>query len=355
MTRATRLADWASLQCMRLLAGLNALLFIGFLSSLLLASIQAKAESPACDGVDLTARLQREDPAMLDRIRAEASRTPNGQGLLWKVQKDDGPVSYLFGTMHVTDPRVTELTPAARQAFEQADTVVIETTDILDQAAMMASLMAEPELMMFTDGTTLASRLSAEDAALVEAGLDARGIPLGSVAKMKPWMLSAMVALPACELARKAEGAAVLDVKLAEDAKRAGKQVAGLETAVSQLRAMASLPLEFHLESLVETLRLGDRVDDVVETMIVLYQRGETGMYWPLFRAVLPSPEADGEAFADFEETMVTARNRAMALSAEPALQQGAAFIAVGALHLPGEQGLVELFRRAGYTVAPVR
>ena len=96
---------------------------------------------------------------------------------------------------------------------------------------MMAAIMAEPDLMMFTDGTTLTSLLSPEDAAAVAKALDARGIPPSSVAKMKPWMLSAMVALPACELARKAGGAPVLDVKLAagrqgrrQDARRSGNR-----------------------------------------------------------------------------------------------------------------------------------
>ena len=108
---------------------------------------------------------------------------------------------------------------------------------------------------------------------------------------MKPWMLSALVALPACEMARKAAGAPVLDVKLALDAKAAGKKLQGLETIADQLHAMASLPMEFHLKGLIETLKLGDRIDDVVETMIVLYVRGDTGTFLPLFRAVLPDEE----------------------------------------------------------------
>ena len=172
-------------------------------------------------------------------------------------------------------------------------TVVIETTEVLDEAKMMASLAREPDLMMFTDGTTLPSLLSPEDAKAMEAGLAARGITLTSVLKMKPWMLSALLALPACEMARKAAGAPVLDVKLALDAKAAGKKLQGLETIADQLHAMASLPMEFHIKGLIETLKLGDRMDDVVETMIDLYVKGDTGTFLPLFRAVLPDEEGD--------------------------------------------------------------
>jgi uncharacterized protein YbaP (TraB family) len=353
MNKAVALADRAAAATLKLVALANLLFLLSFAAAIALATGRAQAETVACTGTNLLAELQREDPAKLDQIRAEAAETPNGKGLLWKIEKPGREPSFLFGTMHVTDPRVTELTPAARAAFEASDTVVIETTDILDQAGMMASLMQHPELMMFTDSTTLTSLMTPEDAAIVEAGLRKRGVPLASVAKMKPWMLSALVALPACELARKNAGAPVLDVKLAADAKAAGKELAGLETARSQLEAMASLPMEFHLRGLADTLKLGDRIDDVIETMVVLYTQGETAAFWPLFNAVLPAGEGEQSGFAAFEETMISARNKSMAESAEPILAKGAAFIAVGALHLPGEQGLVELFRKTGYKVSP--
>jgi uncharacterized protein len=51
---------------------------------------------------------------------------------------------------------------------------------------------------------------------------------------------------------------------------------------------------------------------------------------------------------------MITGRNRTMADKAAPLLDRGSAFMAVGALHLPGPTGLIELFRTAGYTVTAV-
>src|SRR5690606_15733292 len=118
---------------------------------------------------------------------------------------------------------------------------------------------------------SLESLLPEGEVAALREGLSRRGIPFDSVRLMKPWMLSALVALPACEMSRKAAGAVVVDQKLAEDAKAAGKAVAGLETVNDQLGAMASLPMDFHISSLIETLKLGSRMDDVMETMITLY------------------------------------------------------------------------------------
>jgi uncharacterized protein YbaP (TraB family) len=354
MKKAIAIADRVSLPTLKLLVTLNALFFLSFLIITLLAAGRAHAEIPVCTGADLTVSLRKDDPAAYEKIVAEAAATPNGKGLLWKLEKTGEKPSWLFGTMHMTDPRVTVLPAAAQKAFDGADTVVIETTEVLDQKKMMATLAKEPDLMMFTDKTTLSSLLSPADAAMVDKALDARGIPPSSVAKMKPWILSAMVALPACELARKAGGAPVLDIKLAEEAKAAGKGLDGLETAADQLRAMASLPIAFHMKGLVDTLKLGDKANDINETMIALYQRGEISMIWPLFRTVLPDEADDPAGYAAFEETMVTSRNKVMADHAAPILAKGNVFMAVGALHLPGEEGLVELFRKAGYTVTAV-
>lgn len=354
MKRAIAIADRAGPAALRFFVALNLLFFV--LATALLSGIgKAQAETPACTGSDMMVELAAKDPGALARIEDEAKKTPNGKGLLWKIETAGAAPSYLFGTMHMTDPRVTSLPPDARQAFDKSGTVVIETTEVLDQAAMMAELARHPDLMMFTDNTTLMSLLTPEQRKQLEQGLADRGIMLTSVAKMKPWMLSAIVALPACELARKAAGAPILDIKLGEDAKASGKQLRGLETVADQLGAMASLPMEFHLKGLIDTLKLGDRIDDVIETMIVLYVKGDTGTFWPLFRVVLPNEEGDQAGYAAFEQAMIVQRNKTMAKNAEPILAEGNAFIAVGALHLPGADGLIELLRKHGHTVSAVK
>lgn len=352
MKPAAALADRLARYSLWILAAANVLFLLSFLAAATLAAGQAHAGDPtSCNGRNIVAQLARDNPQLLQKIRAEAAATPNGRGLLWKVEKDGVAPSWLFGTMHMTDPRVARLPAKARDVFDTADTVAIETTDILDQRAMAAAMLEDPELMMFTDGSTLTDRLSAKEQEAVREALKARGIPLASVKKMKPWMLASLVALPACELKRKSSGAKVLDVRLAAEAKADGKTLKGLETVTEQLSAMASLPMELHMRGLVETLKLGRRNDDMIETMIVLYNKGETGMFWPLFDAVLPSGKGEASDYARFREAVVKARNHTMLERAEPILDRGDAFIAVGALHLPGKEGLVALLRKAGYTV----
>jgi uncharacterized protein len=348
ITPADRIAD-AALVALCALTALAVLLFfalVGFVSP------AAAQDRTSCTGIDMIAEMERDDPTALAAIRGEASQTINGTGLLWRIDKDGIAPSWLYGTMHVTDPRVLDLPEGVQAAFDAADTLVIEATEILDQQAMAGALLSKPEYTMFTDDTTLRSLIAAEDLPMVEAELARRGMPLAALNRMKPWIVAALVAMPQCELDAKAAGAPILDQKLAEDALAAGKTLEGLETVDDQFGAMASLPMQLHVDGLVATLALGERVDDIMETMLAIYLDGETGLFWPFFRAALPDAAgANGTGYADFEAVMVTTRNRNMAQNAEPLLEAGNAFIAVGALHLPGEEGLVELLRQRGYSV----
>jgi uncharacterized protein YbaP (TraB family) len=336
-----------------LMAALHMLLLAALLA-VLLAARPATAADESCTGRNLMVELQQNDPTRYAEALKEADATPNGKGIFWKIEKPGIQPSWLLGSMHVTDPRVLALPPRAQAAHDAADTIIIESDEILDERKATAALLARPELTMFTDGTTIDKLLSPEDYKRLEAGLKQRGIPLTAVSRMRPWMISSAVALPACEIARKAKGVQFLDQKIATDAVAQGKQVKGLETLAEQIQAMADLPVEFHVKSLIETLELGDKMNDVVETMTDLYLSGDIGMTMPMLKTVTPQDKDDSSDYAAFEQRVILDRNKVMAERAAPILDSGNVFMAVGALHLPGEQGVIELLRKQGFTVTAV-
>jgi len=326
------------------------------LASLLLVLVSlspARAEAPACHGTNLLDELKAENPKEYDRVIAEGAKVPNGKGIFWKIEKAGIAPSYLLGTMHVSDPRVLKMPSGAAEAHAAAKTIVVESDEVLDEKKAMAGMLAKPELTMFTDGNSIDKLLSRDDLAVVEAGLKQRGISLSAVSRMKPWMLMAFVSLPACEMARKAQNTDVLDKQIALDAAAAGKPVKGLETFAEQFSTLAAIPIDLHMKSLVETIKLGPKLDDVFETMTDLYVSGDIGLTMPLLKAVAPDG-SDDAGYAEFEELVVTRRNHLMAERAAPILAGGGAFIAVGALHLPGKDGLVQLLKDQGFTVTAV-
>jgi uncharacterized protein YbaP (TraB family) len=309
------------------------------------------AKAAVCTGKNLLEELKTSNPKAYQAVLAKGAKIPNGENIFWKIEKPGIEASYLLGTMHVSDPRVLKMPAGAPEALKAAKTIVIESDEILDDKKAMAGLLSNPDLTMFTDGTSIDKLLSKDDEQRLEAVLKSRGVPFSAVSRMKPWMLMSFLSLPACEMARKADNTAFLDKQIALDAVAAGKPVKGLETFQEQLSTLAEIPMDTHIKSLIGTLKMGDKMDDVFETMTDLYVSGQIGLTVPMLKAV--DPESDDTGYGDFEQLVVTQRNHRMAERVAPILGQGGALIAVGALHLPGKEGLVELLRSQGYTVTP--
>lgn len=347
-----RLLDHA----LALLLSLPALLLLALIAALALSTPARAEDDPTCGGVDLVAALEKGDPAAFAKLKAEGGKIRNSGNRFWKLEKTGQAPSWLLGTMHLSDPRVTELPPEAKAAFDAASVVVLESDEILDQQRAAAGLMARPDLMYFSGKETIADHVTPDERKLLEDELMKRGMPFNAIIKMKPWLLTSMVALPRCELSRKAQGIPFLDMKLAKDGLAAGKEVKGVETLAEQLEVIAGLPMSFHVKSLVGTVKYPQFTADMMETTLQLYLRGEIGLVFPA--GVLFAPEKDAADYKDmalFEERLITMRNHKMADRGEPILARGNVFMAVGALHLIGDEGLVELLRGKGYTVTAVK
>ncbi|MBB4568160.1 hypothetical protein GGE67_003882 [Rhizobium leucaenae] len=313
-----------------------------------------EAVSETCGGKNLMTGLQTADPAKYALVLAEGDKVVNGKSIFWKIEKPGLKPSWLLGTMHVSDARVLSMPKGAAEASAAADTIVVESDEILDDKKAMATLFINPSLTMLTDGSTISQHLSPEENAKLEAGLKQRGVPLAAVAHMQPWLISSSFEMTACEVRRKATGLKFLDQKLAGDAAASGRQVKGLETLAEQAKAMSDLPIQLHLKSLIQTLELGDEINDVNETMTDLYLAGNIGAIIPMLKNIVPDQTLSDDDTAAFEQRIILDRNKVMAERAAPILAKGNIFIAVGALHLVGDEGLVELLRKQGFTVTAV-
>lgn len=284
-------------------------------------------------------------------MEALAAGVPNGEGKLFRIEKPGLLPSFLFGTMHMTDPRVLRLQPEAQSAFAASRRLVIESVDLLDEAKAYGAMLARPDLLNLPAGKTLRDYLTPAQRRRVEAKLAESGIPFQSVETLQPWFSSTALMIPACEAERAASGAKPLDMQLANDAAAAGKPVLGLESAAEQLEALASVSMDVQIATLVATLELKDRMPAIFETMTGLYLEGRIALLSPLSAAVMPLPAATARGYAEFEARIVTRRNHLMAERLRPLLAEGDTFVAIGALHLPGREGLVELLKAEGFAV----
>jgi uncharacterized protein len=316
----------------------------------------ALAQAPTCSGRNMLEELRENDQAAHVRIVSAASSTENGNAILWRIEKVGAPPSHLFGTMHLTDERINTLSPAIQTALNGSRRLVLELQDISPDSFMKA-LTSSPRmvaLMLFTDGRRLDQILDHEDFRKVTEILSRSGIPPGIAGLFRPWVTTLLISVSLCEQRRMAAGVLPLDARLAKDAQGRGIEMEGLETLESQLLALANVPESDQVEMLKSGIRHHHRIDDMTETMIQLYLQRDLGAIWPLQIVMAEKVGARASAFNAAEQSLLFARNLGMRDKALALLDEGNVFIAVGGLHLPGRQGLVALFREAGYTVTAV-
>jgi len=314
----------------------------------------ANAEAAeACSGTNLLSELEANDPLAYRKVVAQADQIINSKSIFWKIEKDGIAPSFLFGTMHLSDPQISTLDQDVISALAESDTVVVESVDALDPKKAQAA-MAQLAHLAFLSKGTLRDRVNDDLEDELKTAIELRGIPMNLADRMQPWVVATTIALPVCEIQRKQNGELVLDSVLAKHAEDNGLSVMGLESIEEQLTAIASLPEAYHVSALEETLVSGTLADDMLHTMKDIYKAGNIGTIFPLMKTVMPKTGA-GEGTAQFQEALIEKRNITMAARVAPILNNGRAFVAVGALHLPDEAGLVKLLREQGYTVTSLR
>ena len=321
--------------------------------ALLACAMQSAAAPPACTGQDMIDEIKSADATAYKAIQQEANSTPNGGAILWKIEKNGTPPSYLFGTAHLADPRVTNMSPEAIEALNNASVVALELAEIRDKQLLAMSMMRFARFMAMPTGQTLWDVIPDADEAFIKENPN---LPPGRSAVLgayQPWVVAVMIAIPLCAQQQMAAGAPALDEIIAHTAVERSIRLVGLESIGDQLSVFASMPMAKQAEYLVATAKMGPRMDDYFETLISQYVQRRITSLIPLSKYLDPN-SGNGEALAYIESELIEKRNRNMHTAALDLLQQGNAFIAVGALHLPGSHGLVELIRSSGYTVSPI-
>ncbi len=319
-----------------------------------LALPAAAEEPPLCQGTNLLMKMFDEDPKAYAEVLEEAKRVKHGEAILWRISRDGTPDSWLFGTAHVTDPRVTILPAEAMHAFTMADTVALELKEIRSKEELTMATLRHARLMVMPPGQSLWDLIPDAEEPLIRGNPNLPAGAAEAIFGYQPWVVAAMLSIPACEQARDLAGVVSLDEKLAQMAEERGAQLLGLETIEEQLSVFASMPMDLQSKYLMAVARSSPRLADHFETLIALYAARMVTAYLPLAMKVEPADSDSEELLAFVQQDLVVKRNHTMVSRALGLLERGNAFIAVGALHLPGDDGLVELFGKAGYKLTPV-
>ena len=281
-----------------------------------------------------------------------------GKGVLWKIETDGAAPSHLFGTMHSADERVLDLPDAADAAFAAAETVALEVLIAEPSAAAELGLKMAPELIM-TDGRTLDQLIGVERLETLAAALAPSGFPAAATRLLRPWVAYLLLNLPAPRFGPDGKELPKLDIQLERDARAQGKQVAALETIDEQVALFRGFDEEKEILLLTELIDLTQEHDGAAHYMealfdrvVDLYEAGEIGMILELMAP--PMPPDERAAVDLILDRLLFQRNVIMVERMASLLARGNAFIAVGAAHLPGELGILNLLAEKGYNITLV-
>ncbi len=317
------------------------------------SSKKTQAAKLHCAGKDLLADLKAKSPKAHAAIMSAAKKIKNGDAILWKVERAGVEPSFLFGTVHLTDSRVTRFSDQVLGALARSTHLALEVADVSPEKTSQA-IAAASASVLFTDGKRLDKMLSTDEYAFVEKTLKKTGMPTGLAPMFKPWIVTMILSVPECERKKVAKGDLVVDMRIAEEARRLGIDIIGLETIASQLQAMAAVPLEDQLQILRASLKYINQSEDLSETILQLYLKRRISATLPFQSALARRVGVDPKVYNSFQTELLDKRNTKMRKKLAPLLEKGRVFVAVGALHLPGDNGLIALLRKDGYTITPI-
>lgn len=269
-----------------------------------------------------------------------AQAAPYDHGLLWKIERSGQAPSYVFGTIHSEDPRVLSLPKPVQSAFGGAKTYVMEA--IIDESVLLEMSRA----MLFSDGRGLKEVVSASTYTKAVTALTDYGLPEVATQGMQPWALAMTLSTP------KPKTGLVLDLSLMQQATTQGKQTAGLETVDEQIGIFAKLPMGEQVIMLEDALQQLGNLEQVLASIHKAYLARDLA---GLDRISEAQQALGNQALGQkLMRQLVDERNPRMVTRMEPYLKSGQAFIAIGALHLPGKMGVLNLLAKRGYRVSVV-
>jgi hypothetical protein len=272
-----------------------------------------------------------------------AEAIPYGEGLLWRIERQGAAASHLFGTIHASDDEVLALPAPVAQAFAAAETLATEL--IVDDSAL-AKLAGALKLPA---GKRLESMLTEQDLERLRGVAAHYRLPVTPLLHLKPWALVAFFSVPPAEHIRKAAGHQPLDMKLQLEATAAGKRIHGLESVEEQVAAFDGLAESDQVALLQATLIRAADPERAYADLRGAYLRGDLAEL--LRMAEEQDAGEDLAAARRINDRLIADRNERMVERMSGLLAEGNAFIAVGALHLPGEAGILRLLASQGYRI----
>lgn len=317
----------------------------------LLLVLPGRIAAASCAGTDLWPTLPVADRAAIEAVVDDLAYP---RGNFWRATRGEELV-HLVGTYHFDDPRHDAIAERLAPVIAASRAVLVEAGPE-EQEKLKSDMTRRPDRLFLVSGPTLPERLEKADWQALAAAMQARGIPAFMASKMQPWYVSMMLAIPPCAMTGMAEGVRGLDERIISLARARQVPVRALEPYDTVFGLFDAMGPEAQLDMILTTLAMGDQAEDYSATLTAAYFREDVRVTWELGRRAAyglqgKTPESVDADMAAMEEALIFRRNRSWLPVIEAAAAEGPAFVAFGALHLSGRDGVLALLEREGFTL----
>jgi uncharacterized protein YbaP (TraB family) len=265
------------------------------------------------------------------------------RGLLWRVRGKGARPSHVYGTIHVPDARLAELPPPVRGALDASRSVMLEfVPDGYTRSRFM-------EAAMFLDRQTLEGTIGSKDFERVVEMLAPIGLPREVVNKLKPWGV-----LLNLRNSRRATDGTPVDAQLIDLARERRLPLDQIEGVEEQIFTFDEFPMESQVALLRHSLDCRDELEELSERTVEAYLARDLRALWRLREQFIARHPEVAAHQAVMTKRVIDDRNVVMAFRMQRQLRRGDAFVALGALHLYGERGVLARLEEDGYRTARV-
>lgn len=265
----------------------------------------------------------------------------NENTLLWEITGNGlKQPSYYLGTMHILCADDAKISEQLQLVLNQVSAIYFEL-DLDDMAQMFGAMKA----MVMKNGKTLPELLSPEDYQKVVKFFDGKSpLPFKMLESYKPLLLSSMVAedLMSCETTQG------MEMLLMEAANKKKLPINGLETMAYQVGLFDSIPYEEQAKALIQSIDSISQQQVELERLLAAYRSQDLG-------AIEKLTMEEESGIGGNLDLLLYGRNKNWVEQFQDIAQKGSVLFAVGAGHLPGEQGVLELLKKKGYTLRPLQ
>ena len=271
--------------------------------------------------------------------------TLDAKSLLYKVTSASSTV-YILGSIHLARAEIYPLKNVIEEAYDKSDVLVVEL-DAESQSSARYLQSAMERLGTYPKGKTLRSELSESTYTALKSYTDKAGLPLKAMEKMRPWTV--MLQLSMAEMLRLGYSPELgIDKYFLDRAKQERKCISALETIQEQMELLSRDDRAYQEKLLQYTLSSISEMEPMLDKLSSSWKNGDAKAMEKMFLLSI----RDDKSLKDIYDDLITKRNYRMTQKIESYLKtERDYFVIVGAGHVIGKDGIVDLLKKRGYKV----